>query len=73
MSESQDESNRMLKKPASATDRGAEARDIRERRDVDRLDSHLVSPIPPISLGDPAKVFFCCATRADHRSSSAPK
>ena len=31
-----------------------EARDMRERRDVDRLDSHLVSPVPPVSLGYPA-------------------
>jgi len=39
----------MLKKSASATDRGAEAQDVRERRDVDRLDFHLVSPVPPVS------------------------
>jgi len=32
-----------------------EARDMRERRDVDRLDSHLVSPIPRVSLGYPAR------------------
>ena len=25
--------------------------DMRERRDVNRLDSHLVSPVQPISLG----------------------
>ncbi len=40
-----------------------EARDMRERRDVDRLDSHLVSPVPPVSLGYPAGVFSCCAAR----------
>ena len=34
-----------------------EARDMRERRDVDRLDSHLVSPVPPVSLGYPAWCF----------------
>ena len=28
--------------------------DMQERRDVDRLDSHLVSPVPPVSLGYPA-------------------
>ena len=39
----------MLKKSASATDRGAEAQDVRERRDVGRLDFHLVSPVPPVS------------------------
>jgi len=39
----------MLKKSASATDRGAEVQDVRERRDVDRLDFHLVSPVPPVS------------------------
>ena len=39
----------MLKKSASVTDRGAEAQDVRERRDVDRLDCRLVSPGPPVS------------------------
>ena len=39
----------MLNKSASATDRCAEAQDVRERRDVDRLDFHLVSPVPPVS------------------------
>jgi hypothetical protein len=34
-----------------------EARDMRERRDVDRLNSHLVSPVPPVSLGYPAGAF----------------
>ena len=28
-----------------------EARDMRERRDVYRMDSHLVSPVLPVSLG----------------------
>jgi hypothetical protein len=28
--------------------------DMREKRDVNRLDSHLVSPVLPVSLGCPA-------------------
>ncbi len=32
-----------------------EARDMRERRDVDRLNSHLV---PPVSLGYPTHTAF---------------
>src|SRR5678815_4171565 len=32
-----------------------ETRDMREGRDVDRLDSHLVSPVPQVSLGYPSK------------------
>jgi hypothetical protein len=44
----------MLKKPASATDRGAlSARYARKAR-VDRLDSHLVSLVLPVSLDYPA-------------------
>ena len=35
-----------------------EARDMRERRDVDRLDSHFVSPVPPVLLSYPAWCFF---------------
>jgi len=47
----------MLKKPASARSVAREARDMRETRDVDRVDFHLVSLVPrvqPISLGYPA-------------------
>jgi len=29
-----------------------DVRDMRERREVFRFNSHLVSPIPPVSLGD---------------------
>jgi len=32
-----------------------EARDMREKRDMDGLDFHLVSPVPPVSLGHPAR------------------
>ena len=39
----------MLKKSASTTEVAREARDMREKRDVDRMDSHLVSPVPPVS------------------------
>ena len=31
-----------------------DALDVREWRDVDRSASHLVSPVPPVSLGHPA-------------------
>ncbi len=34
-----------------------EARDMRERRDVGRVDSHLVSPLPPMARSYPAGVF----------------
>jgi|CXWL01.1.fsa_nt_gi hypothetical protein len=43
-----------------------EARNMRERRDVDRLGSHLVWPVslvPPVSRGYPGGVFSCCAAR----------
>ena len=32
-----------------------ETRDMREGRDVDKLDFRLVSPVPPVSLGYPIK------------------
>jgi hypothetical protein len=35
---------------------------MRERRDVDRLDSPLVSPIPPVSPGYPAGMFYSSET-----------
>jgi len=28
---------------------------MREKRDVERFDFHLVSPVPPVSLGYPAR------------------
>jgi hypothetical protein len=39
----------MLKSPPAPQTVAREAQDVRERRDVDRLDFHLVSPIPPVS------------------------
>ena len=42
------------KSPPAPQTVAREARDMRERHDVDRLDSHLVSPIPRVSLGYPA-------------------
>jgi hypothetical protein len=42
----------MLKNSASATAVARESRDRRERRDVDRVGSHLVGPVslvPPVS------------------------
>jgi hypothetical protein len=49
-----------------------DARDMRERRDMDRLGSHLVSPGPPVSYDYAVGVVSCCVTYADHRSSSVP-
>ena len=42
------------KSPPAPQTVAREARDLRERRDVDRLDSH-VSPIPRVSLGYPPR------------------
>jgi len=38
---------------ASCVDRPREARDMRKRRDVDRLGSHFVPHVPPVSLVSP--------------------
>ena len=46
---------------------------MREKRDVDRLDFYLVSPVPPASPGCPAGAFSACPRSAGHRSSAMPK
>jgi hypothetical protein len=61
----------MLKKSAGASE--CAARDLRETRDANRLDSHLVSPVPPGSFGYPTGVFSSCATRAGQRNFSVQK
>jgi len=53
----------VLKISASDTTVAREARDVRERRDVDRLDFHLVLPVQLVSLGYPAGLFSSLTTR----------
>jgi len=53
-----------------------EARDMRERRGVDRLGSPLVWPVslvPPLSPAHPAGLYSSCPGRAGHRSDAIPK
>ena len=37
------------------------------------LEPSPISPVPPVSLGDPAGVFSFCPKRVSHRSSAVPK
>ena len=47
----------------------SQARDGHAKRDVGRLNSHLVLPVPPVPLRYPAR----CPRCAGHRSSAVPE
>jgi len=49
----------MLQKSAGITVVTGEARDMGERRDVDRLGLHLVLPVLRVAFGYSAGEFFC--------------
>jgi len=62
----------MPKKSASAQAVAREARDMRERRDVDRLDSHLVLPTRSSSLSRSAILRECSPVILDVRAIEFP-